>query len=116
MGTAHEWFLVFGYGVFFGGLMGLTGLPQPKFAKAPRLYWALYIMRHALLGLLFGIAEALREWQPFRPPLVYLSGGIFVCALLLSLPLRRFNRTLPRLPKKPGPFPVPDFLTDRKQN
>jgi hypothetical protein len=108
MGTAQEWFLVFIVGCLFGGFMAWLN-PRPQFVQPPRIYWKLYVLDYALFGLWFGVVEVFRGSRPFRPPLVYLTVGIFVCGLVLSFPLRHFNRTLPRLPKKPALFPVPDF-------
>jgi len=120
MGTAHEWYLVLVVGFFFGGFLGLLNYPsRSKFVQPPRIYWALYVLDYALLGLWFGVMQAFNG-RAFHPPLVYLlvylNVGIIVCMLLLILPIRHFNRTLPRLPKKPAPFPVPDFLSNRKES
>jgi len=113
MGTTHEWFQVFVVGALFGGFMAFMGLP--KFVKPPRVYWTLYILDYALFGFLFGVTEVFRGWRPFRSPLVYLNIGILVCMLPVTYSLRRFNSTLPRLPKKPASFPVPDFSRIEKK-
>jgi hypothetical protein len=115
MGTAQEWFLVFIVGFLFGGFMAWLN-PRPKFVQPPRIYRTLYLLNYALFGLWFGVMEVFRGSRSFRPPLVYLNVGIFVCGLLLSFPLRRFNRTLPRQAKKPGLFPAPDFSRIEKKS
>jgi hypothetical protein len=115
MGTAREWFLVLIVGLLFGGFMGLLGSSHPRFFKPSRTYWKMYILGYALFGLLFGVTEVFRGSRPFQPPLVYLNVGILVCMLLVTYSVRRVIRSLPRLPKKPALFPVPDFSRAEKK-
>lgn len=110
MGTAQEWFRVFVAGSLFGGFLGFLGLAhsRPKFVQRPRIYLKLNILFYVLSGLGYGIFDAF-IWRAFRSPLVYLTVGIIACALPVAFILRRYDRTLPRLPKTPALFPVPDF-------
>jgi hypothetical protein len=114
MGTAQQWFLVLLVGFLFGGFMAMVS-SRPKFVQPPRIYRKLYILGYALFGLWFGVVEVFRGSRPFRPPLVYLNVGLIVCTLLVSYCLRRITRNLPRLPKRPAPFPVPDFSRTEKK-
>ena len=116
MGTAQEWFRVFVVGSLFGGFLGLMSLldSRPKFVHRPRIYLKLNILYYVLAGLGFGIFDVY-TWRAFRSPLVFLTIGIITCALPVGLSLRRFDRTLPRLPKKPALFPVPDFSRTEKK-
>jgi hypothetical protein len=114
MGTTHEWLLVLVVGSLFGGLLGLLHNPRSEFVQPPRIYWTLYVLDYALVVLWFGIMQAFNG-RAFHPPIVYLNVGIIICLLLLILPIRRFNRTLPRLPRKPALFPVPDFSRAEKK-
>jgi hypothetical protein len=117
MGTAQEWFRVFVSGSLFGMFLGLLLLPsRPKFVQPPRIYWPLQILYFVIGGFGTGIVDAFTV-RAFRPPLVFLTIGIFACALPVGWSLRRFDRILPRLPKKqkPAPFPVPDFSRMEKK-
>jgi hypothetical protein len=115
MGTAHEWSRVLIEGFLFGGFIALLHFPRRKFVQPPRLYWFLYILECVLIGLMFGMVGPFGA-RAFRLPLVFLTIGIIASMVPLTLTLRRFNRTLPRLAKKPAPFPVPDFLANRKES
>jgi hypothetical protein len=115
MGTAREWFLVLVVGFLFSGSIGLLTYYRPKFFQPSRIYWKLVILDNTLFGLLFGVMEVFRGSRPFRPPLVYLNVGIVVCMLPVTYSLRRVIRNLPRLPKKPALFPVPDFSRAEKK-
>jgi hypothetical protein len=107
MGTAQEWFRVLVVGALFGGFLGLLNSPRPKFVQPPRSYLELYILYYVLVGFGFGIFDAF-VLRAFRPPLVFLTIGIIACALPVGWSLRRFDRTLPRLPRK-ALFPAPVF-------
>jgi hypothetical protein len=115
MGTAQEWFRVFVSGALFAMFLWLL-VSRPRFVQPPRFYWPLRILYYVIAGFGFGIVDAFTV-QAFRPPLVFLTIGIFACALPVGWSLRRFDRTLPRLPKKrkPAPFPVPDFSRIEKK-
>jgi hypothetical protein len=115
MGTAQEWFRVFVSGALFAMFLGLL-VSRHRFVRPPRFYWPLRILYYAIAGFGFGIVDAFTV-QAFRPPLVFLTIGIFACVLPVGWSLRRFDRTLPRLPKKqkPAPFPVPDFSRIEKK-
>lgn len=114
MGTAQEWFRVLIAGSLFGGFMGMLGFPRPQFVHPPRIYWKLCALLYVLSGLCFGIGDSF-GMRAFRPPLVFLTIGSLACALPVSWSLRRFNRTLPRLPKKPAPYPAPVFSRIEKK-
>jgi hypothetical protein len=116
MGTTREWLLVLFVGALLAGSMGLLTYYRTKFFQPSRTYWKLSILDNALFSLLFGVMEVFRGSRPFRPPLVYFNVGILVCMLLVTYFLRRIIRNLPRLPKKPALFPVPDFLANKKES
>ncbi len=117
MGTAQEWFRVFVAGSLFGGLMGFVGWMQSRhtFVQIPRIYLKLTILYYALGGFCFGIVDTFTT-RAFRPPLVFLNIAIIACLILVGWFLRRFARTLPRLPKKLALFPVPDFGRAEKKS